>query len=137
MTKEEFKGKLRELLEDMKDSDLIEVWNEYCYNTGYMDDYIEFNDPDEFLCGKKPSEVLEALYLERYNPNDSYVVYTIYGYKSFDYATSENSPVDISDIIKYVVDNEESLENDDIDELLEEYLDAKLLEEYEELGDEE
>lgn len=125
MTEEEFKGKLRELLEDMDSEDLIEVWNEYCYNAGYMDDYIEANDLDELLCGKKPSEVLDALYLEHYNPNDSYVVYTIYGYKSFDFATSENSPVDISDIIKYIVDNEESLENDDIEELLEEYLESK------------
>lgn len=126
MTKEEFKAELRELLESMKYADLIELWNEYCENAGYMDSYIEINDPDEFLCGNKPSEVLNAIDLDDYSPNDSYVVCTIYGYKSFDLGNCiENSPIDISDIIKYIIDSEDPLENDDVEELLEEYLESE------------
>lgn len=120
MTYDEFRNGIREAVESMNDSDLVNAWNEVCENENYMDDYIWFNDPDELLSGRTPSEVLSDIG-DSYDTNDEYAVWTIYGLNSFNYTSDSNCPIDIDMIVDYIIDNEEDFGDSDIEELLDQW----------------
>ena len=86
-----------------------------------MDDYIENNDPDEFLHGQTPTEILSAVNTENYSIHDTWAYDSIYGWVSFDYLEDENSPFDIDEIIDWYCDNEGYWQTDylDYEELIE------------------
>jgi len=111
--------KVTEALENMDSEELIILHNNYCDENNYIDDYI--NDMcmfDELESGRRPSEVLNDI-SDDFNINDNYFVCGVYGYTSFDYADDPGSPVYISDIARYIVNNMDDLGNDDIKEILE------------------
>ena len=47
--------RIKEELESWDVDDLVTIWNDYCNECNYMDDYIEYNNPDEFMSGRTPS----------------------------------------------------------------------------------
>lgn len=120
MTYDEFRNSIREMVEGLDDSDLVNAWNEVCDNENYMDDYIWFNDPDELLNGRTPSEVLNDIG-DSYDINDEYAVWTIYGLNSFNYTSDSNCPIDVDMIVDYIIDNEEDFGDSDIEALLEQW----------------
>jgi hypothetical protein len=124
MTYDEFRNGIREAVESMNDSDLVNAWNEICDNENYMDDYIWFNDPDELLAGRTPSEVLGDVTGD-YSVNDEYAVWTVYGLESFNYTSDSNCPIDIDMIVDYIIDNEEDFDDSDIEELLDQWNEEK------------
>lgn len=72
-------------------SNLIWVFNQYCENVNYMDDYIyQIEEIDDLFCGCSPLEVLEKC--AGINTNDDYVRFTIWG------AESTNDPADWIDL---------------------------------------
>ena len=120
MTYDEFKNGIREAVESMDDSDLVNAWNEVCDSENYMDDYIYSNDPDELLYGKMPSDILSEV-TEDYSVNDNYAVWTIYGLESFNYTGDSSCPIDMDMIVDYIIDNEEDFGDSDIEELLDQW----------------
>lgn len=98
--------RIKEELESWRIDELVSIWNDYCEECNYMDDYIECNNPDEFMYGRTPSEVLEEIGSD-YDIRDEYAVYTIYGWESFNYETDEHCPIDIDTLTDWIVDDED------------------------------
>lgn len=113
--------KIKEAINNLKEYEQVGLWNDRCMYENYMDDYIESNDPDEFLYGKTPTEILSAVDTENYNIHDNWAYATIYGWVSFDYLDDENSPFDIDEIIDWYCYNEGYEQTDylDYEELIE------------------
>lgn len=121
--------KVREQIEDLAVEEKIAMWNEYCEQICYAEDIIEENDLDKLfeLLEGKPSEVASIVCTNAYNPYDDYVCFDGYGkLKSFSYINEYNSPFEMDDLVKWVVDNEDTLG----------YFDTYEVEEDEEDGDE-
>lgn len=122
------------LIENMSDSDIVALWNDYCDAANYPDDRIynmyDFND---IFSGTEPEEIARRVYFgndenregSSFNPNRDYFYFNGYGNPvSIDYIYNGYSkefygPVDIDSIVSYILENENSLFNDDIAELLE------------------
>lgn len=102
----------------LDDSEMASMWNEYCDANGYYDDWIEYNDIDELLCGCKPSEVLSRIDMKNYDESDEYCSYDGYGYLySFNCVDDNGSPFDLNSLAQWVYKNEDALgylDEDDI-----------------------
>jgi hypothetical protein len=98
--------KVKEAIDNLKEWEQVALWNDRCIYENYMDDYIENNDPDEFLHGQSPTEILSAVHTKEYSLHDDWACDTIYGYVSFNYLDDENSPFDIDEIIDWYCYNE-------------------------------
>ena len=111
--------KIKEAIEDLSEYGKVAMWNQYCENNSYYDDYIEYNDPNVFMCGLEPEEIIRRIDKEgNYRLSDRYCAIDNSGeYVSFDYVYDDNSPFDIEYLAKYVYDNEDAmgyLDEDDI-----------------------
>ena len=75
---------ITEILGNLDDSILVQVWNNYCCENGNTEDYINSNDEFEIndrLSMMKPFDILTGI--DKYNANDDYFVEGIYGIRSF------------------------------------------------------
>ena len=120
----ELYDRIREELESWGTDELVEIWNDYCNERNYMDDYIEYNNPDEFMSGRTPSEVLEQIG-DNYDIRDDYAVYTIYGWESFNCTTDEHCPIDIDTLADWIVDDEDGHGYDSLQDIVDEYLEEE------------
>lgn len=106
---------IRNIIEDMDDSDAIALHNEWCYETNdYDDEIIEMERFDEICDGMTPSEIARSIVYGDFNPNHNYFHFN--GYGNFE---STNDPTDWiypGDIAREVVDREYAFENDEIQE---------------------
>lgn len=110
--------KIKEAITDLNDGEKVALWNDYCEANNYYDDYIEYNDIDELLCGCKPSEVLSRIDKDKYNQNDRYCSIDGWGeYVSFDYVDDNDSPFDLDSVAQWVYKNEDALGYLDEDDL--------------------
>ena len=109
--------KVKEILENMDENELKRIWNEYCQNNSYDDQEIfEMWEIDDLFCDTKVSDFLDKL-SDDFNAKDNYFRYGIYGLESFDDITDI---VDFDDLTNYIVDNNETFDNDELEELIEE-----------------
>ena len=108
--------KVKEILNNLDDSELKNMWNEYCRENGY-DDYeiFEMWEIDDLFCDMKVSDFLDKL--GDFDHKDDYFRYGVYGLESFDYISDV---VEIDELAKYIVDNNETFDNDELEELIEE-----------------
>lgn len=106
---------IKNIIEDMDDSDAVALHNEYCYETNnYDDEIIEMERFDEICEGMKPIDIARSIAYGDFNPNHEYFHYDGYGnFESTNYPTDWIYP---GDIAREVVDREESFENDEIQE---------------------
>ena len=80
----ELRDRIYAVLEDMTDSDLVELHNKYCEINHYYDDMIERMDLlDEICYGMTATEIMDKF--EGIDTNENYFVYGIYEVSSFDY----------------------------------------------------
>lgn len=131
------KERIRTALTEMDDSEIVNIWNEYCYTTNNFDDEI-FNDCalEEMINNSQDG----ALYwVNRFfygsddyskdgsaNPNRNYFQFNGYGnIQSFDYIYNNYSDtfsyIDVDSLIDYIIDNNDSLYCDDIQEILDDF----------------
>jgi len=127
--------KLLELFANMDDSELVSVWNEYCYTTNSEGEILDYETLEEYISNDSTHNTLD--WLNRFyfgsdeysteegsaNPNRNYFTFNAYGNViSFDYIynsyTKEFNHMDIDELINYIIENEDSLYNDDIQEIL-------------------
>ena len=106
---------IKNIIEDMDDSDAVALHNEYCYETNdYDDEIIEMERFDEICEGMTPSDIANRIFYGDFNPNHEYFHYDGYGnFESTNYPTDWIYP---GDIAREVVDREEFFENDEIQE---------------------
>ena len=106
---------IKNIIEDMAESDAVALHNEYCYETNnYDDEIIEMERFDEICEGMTPSDIANHIFYGDFNPNHDYFHYNGYGnFESTDYPTDWIYP---GDIAREAVDRECSFENDEIQE---------------------
>ena len=118
--------KVKEAIYNLSDWEQVSLWNERCEYENYMDDYIYDNDPDELMCGQKPSEILSSVDMGNYDLNGDWAYYSVYGWQSFGWLSDKNSPFDIDELIEWycdegyeqtdILDYEELIEDEDEEE---------------------
>ena len=106
---------IKNIIEDMDESDAVALHNEYCYETNdYDDEIIEMERFDEICEGMTPSDIANHIFYGDFNPNHNYFHYDGYGnFESTDYPTDWIYP---GDIAREVVNHEKSFGNDEIQE---------------------
>ena len=114
MTKTEM---IKDLLENMSESQLYTIANEYFDKTEYYDDRIyDMEEFDEMMDDMLPSDIATKIFYGDFRPNDNYFKFDGYdNLQSFDYISDE---VDLEEIADYIVDNDEDFDNSDIREIL-------------------
>lgn len=117
------KEKLTALFEDMNTSDLLNIHYEYCNAVNAYDDYIYSMDQfDELFADTKPWEIARCCYYGDFNPGTAeYFKFNGYGNLVGMYEYEINGYIYIDDIIDYIIKNNDSLYNDDIQNLIDEY----------------
>jgi hypothetical protein len=102
--------KIKAEIENLDDDDMRALWNDYCDNNSYYDDWIEYNEPDDLFYGYSPSEILNKIDFGNYNQSDRYCVLDGYGqFISFDYIDDDDSPFDLDSLAQWIRDNEDAL----------------------------
>ena len=114
MTKKE---ELKELLENMSNDELITMWNEYQYNINGCDHIYSMDDFDEIMSSQSPWEVARTCYYSgKFCPAHEYFWFNGYGNaESSDYPTDN---IYIDDLIDYIIDNNDSLYNNEVEDIL-------------------
>ena len=132
MTKEE---RIRNILTETDEAEIISAWNEYCSETNNFDDEIldaytleeimqESKDPltwvNRFFYGSDDYDERSGA-----NPNRDYFTFNGYGnLVSFDYIYNQYSDtfnnIDESALIDYMIENSDALGIDEIQEILDE-----------------
>ena len=112
-------GMIKDLLENMSESKLYTIANEYFDKTEYYDDRIyDMEEFDEIMNGMSPSDIALKIFYGDFRPNDHYFKFDgCANFQSFDYISDE---VDLEEIADYIVDNDEDFDNSDIREILDE-----------------
>ena len=128
--------KILEVLKGMEDGDLISVWNEYCDKCNMYDDRIYYMEEiDDLFSGQDVTYILNRAFFghdqwsdnSEFNPNRAYFTFNGYGnlisldWISYnEYADSFGDCIDDSALVDYIVENNDSLYNDDIQNVLDE-----------------
>ena len=115
------KEKILECLEEMKISDLLAIHRKYLESVNGYDDFVySMDDFDEIVDGQSPSWIACRIFYGDFNPNDTLFKFNGYGnLVSFkEYELSDHIYLD--DIADHIIENNDSLYNEDIQEILDE-----------------
>ena len=118
MNEMEKREKLIDYIDSMNNDEVIELHNSYCDAAGYGDDRVYgMWDLEEVLCGMKPVDILCMSFHGSFNPHHSFFWFNGYGnLESADYIGG--TPICAEDIADYILSAEDSLGNDEIQEIL-------------------
>ena len=106
---------IKNIIEDMDESDAVALHNEYCYETNdYDDEIIEMERFDEICEGMTPSDIARSISYGDFNPNHDYFHFN--GNGNFESTGCPTDWIYPGDIAREVVDRECSFENDEIQE---------------------
>lgn len=107
---------ITEYLNDLTNSELVNLHNQYCQSAGYSDDEIYINDEDFFntFFEEKTLEAVRAVCFGEYRYQDDYVIFNAYGnLESF------NNPaehIDIKAIAADILENPEIYSDIELEE---------------------
>ena len=98
---------IKKELEDLKESDLVSLWNEYCYKNNYEPIYL-VNELDLNCVLDLSGDALEIINrikrdFSEFDIDDKY--YTIDGYGNFNSYNDPNDEIDLDDLAE-AIDNE-------------------------------
>lgn len=129
-------NKILATIKEMTDSEIVTLWNEYARQANrYDDEILDSYELEEWLSNAGDTiSILNRFYFgsDAYNkegganPNRNYFTFNGYGnIISFDYIYNQYLTegegfeyIEISDLINYIIDNNDPLYNDDIQEIL-------------------
>lgn len=111
-------NEIKEYLENLSDSELLSLWNEYrrahCYD-GDIYDMEEFNE----ICGNmEPSDLANRIFYGRFNPNDIYFIFN--GYENLESSDYLDDFIDIDELAQHIYDNDDDLDDYDLRDFLDE-----------------
>ena len=113
--------KIIEVIENMDDSDLVRIHNNYCQNCNLPDDEIYMNDLDDVLCGCSPTEVAMKIRFGNWNPSHDYCWFNGNGnIESGDGYMLLDHQIFPSDIAREAIDDDHDFGCDEIREILDE-----------------
>ncbi len=108
-----------EVVEDLDDATLISMWNDYCEGDNMFDSHVYSQDElNEVLDGDTPDEIARKICYGEFNPNDEY--FSFDGNANLKSSNVINELICISDLVNYIIRNEETFGLDELEELLEE-----------------
>ena len=115
MTKRE---KLIDYINGMKTDEIVALHNDYCEAAGYDNDHIySMDDIDSALLGANPRWILERAFYGKFNPRHEYFRFNnSCNLESADYIFE--MPISVDEIADYILSKEDSLGNDEIQEIL-------------------
>lgn len=107
---------LSQVIEQLKqdDSNLLQAYSEYVSNNDY--DSVYYNDDENInaVFFADTHDALRSAFYGDYNPSHAYFTFNGYGnLQSFEYLDSDNSPIDISELAQWLID-EDKLSDYDI-----------------------
>ena len=106
---------IKNIIEDMDDSDAVALHNEYCYETNdYDDEIIEMERFDEICEGMAPSDIALSIFYGDFNPNHDYFHFN--GYGNFESTGCPTDWIYPGDIAREAVNRKCSFGNDEIQE---------------------
>ena len=106
---------IKNIIEDMDDSDAVALHNEYCYETNnYDDEIIEMERFDEICEGMTPSDIASSIVYGDFSPNHDYCHFN--GYGNVEATGNPTDWIYPGDIAREVVNREKSFGNDEIQE---------------------
>ena len=110
--------RLIDYINGMNTDEKIALHNSYCNAANCMDDCIYSTyELDEILEGRTPTDILCMSFYGNFNPRDRFFWFNGYGnLESAGYAV--DMPIYASDIADYILSDEDSLGNDEIQEIL-------------------
>ena len=110
--------KLVDYINSMNDDEIVELHNRYCEAAGYEDDRIySMYELDEILEGRTPTDILSRGFYGDFRPQHDFFWFNGYGnLESADYMSG--TPICAEDIADYILSNEDSLGNDEIQQIL-------------------
>lgn len=113
------KDRIIQVIQNMKNIDQIDLWNEFCIKDKRLEDWIyPMYEFDEQLAGWSPTEIARKM-TDGFNTTHDFFTIGIYDIDSFDWV--ENSCVyDAGEIADYCIRNWSGLQNDMIQEILDE-----------------
>lgn len=107
------KEKVRELLEDMYENDLLKIWNEFSqYDTIFTSE--EF---DEICGGMTPTEIAMKSFYGDFNPNHDF--WTFNGYENFKSSDFLVDLIYLDDLVDDICDNYNTYDNYKLEEYFE------------------
>lgn len=114
--------KILECLENMEANELIHIHNEYCEIVNAHDDYIYSMDDLDMLCeGQDAFWIACRAVFGDFNASDDYIKFDGYGNFQTMNDYSARRYIDIDDIADYIVRENDSLYNDDIQGIIDEH----------------
>ena len=120
--------RIEEVLESMRDEDIVEVWNEYCDDVNCCDDRIYCMDwLEDDIRGMSAIDVIRTFCDSAFNVNDDW-----YWYNGYGNPVSSNDPfeqVSVYDLAVHIEDYEEDYGIPEIADILEEPEEAEESEE--------
>lgn len=108
---------IREVVEDFKETKLVELWNEFC-NKNYYEEVIDYLSDDEIndlFSNKTPAELIRM--------GKDVDLDNKYFYFHLDELNTTNNifdVVDIDELVDYIIDNDNDCNDIDIRDLLDE-----------------
>lgn len=118
MTLEE---KVREAIDGMQTPDVIGMWNEYCISCNMQDDIIyDMSDFDEVMEHESPWRIARACCYGDFCAAHEWFWFNSYGnLESSDFPIIDgDSPFSLNNVVDYIVENNDSLHNDEIHMIL-------------------
>lgn len=106
---------IKEYLENLDNSDLLSIYNEYA-STTYDNAIYTMDEFDEICENMDASEIARRCFYGKFNPNDEYFIFN--GYENFDSSDYLDDFIDFDDIANYIARNDEDFDSDEIREIL-------------------
>ena len=120
MNEMEKRKKLVAYINDMKTEEIVELHNSYCEAAGYEDNRIySMYELDELLEGRTPTDILSLGFYGDFRPQHDFFWFNGYGnLKTADHIA--DMPIFAIDIANYILSEKDSLDNDEIKDILDE-----------------
>lgn len=116
MTEVDIQERMEEVIRDLSSWQLVCLNNEYCNQSGYMDDYIyDMEEFDYFFSSYSPLELAEKLCRSDFDPSNDFYMETIYGVESFN---DPSDHVSVEEIARYCIRNEEGFHITEVEDFL-------------------
>ena len=114
------KQKIVDYINSMNDEEVIELHNRYCEAAECEDDRIySMYELDELLEGRTPTDILSMGFYGDFRPQHDFFWFNGYGnLKTADHIA--DMPIFAIDIANYILSEKDSLDNDEIKDILDE-----------------
>lgn len=110
---------IKQYLEEQNNGTLVDIWNEYARECCPDDEIFPMDDINEILFGQSAEWLFDRMYYGDFRPVDDFFKFN--GYGNLESCTNCNviDWIDISDLTRYIDDEENDLDDEGLTEILE------------------